>query len=1466
MKHRRSVTINWLGSVLGLLFLLVQPWEARGQRLLADRELECSATINYGATLGLQPNSDIPIFFASFSILTHSTKVNLSRWALGWRFTAGERINEAKDVYGIGGDSPYNVTVLNQSPPYGAIAYMNSTLMSSLDEKMINFVGRKGPKEVESRAPFRIGPPEKVYLNNNFCKMIRREVNDSQGPTIAAEAQPILPTTPRTLEVQYTPIEYLDENGVNPLFAASFTQFYLRLTSRAPSRSIPLDKINIQYWFNGPDDRLTSGNYPDEGPMAKFKLYCNDVTPEIGCDNLIWNFTEGLGNVKGAQYVLNLSFKRDVGFLLPDDRTDPIIESLLARSNNTAFFDVEMIVSIEPRRYFTQINQTLDYSYMDTPKQPNRTTNATARVVLRKKEPNPRVPVFVNGILSWGSPPRAGEQLNMSNPSQGGLPHGSYCQTGVEGGLMCGVSVVYCCQNNPYRDVAEVDWEAQLNTFTQDPGGRSTAVGAIGPSGQTQKKKEPNNLPIIVGVVVSAAVVGLGLAGFFVMRSRWRGGRRGAPGVPLSTIVGRFLRRGGHDDGGDSDGGGEFAQIMSFVPSMMGGKARRNLTLEEQDLLERTPLLDPIAQQGTKFQTMPVTTFMSTLDCEWQTTEKPKIVQRKHETWTGRIHESWELIPSYLSQLERRRTVGLPPSYQCLPPPFPPALSMSNTSCIALDVDYKTEIEPFLGQLLGRGGYGSVYEAEWRGQKVAVKLLSVDTQQDVYEAFMKEVELSSRFRHCDRVVRLLGASFSDRLHVGLIMELVEGGNLAERIYAPNKRRLDYLEILQIGYDIACGLAYLHPCVIHRDLKPQNVLLDRHGRAKIADFGISRFKDPHRSYLSVTHQGGTPNYMAPELFNGTRVDDKCDVYSLGCILYECVARKSPFSEMASHKSYNILYKIIVAVAINGLRPDIPDDCPPTLREIIQMCWMENPKERPGCAELAERFDRLIQDEVRVRTQRAGYKWRLKRNASAGQLSVGSVSFGGSCEEEVHNEIGSGGHHSRACSLGRVDQIEETEEEGILESNALVSGGTSSVGGVDRDPLGSKGRLDLSKSAMALLARLQDGYLKDRQSQGGDHPENRVSSWVSDPFPDRRTPENHQGKVTPPARSMSSAEADAKNDVVIQIVDGAPACAPPKRTVSAPTYSTSAVQPERPDRNNTTFTFYEGQHSDLIRTTTPTINCMADEINQDLAPASSLGTSIEGPAGCWGLSIDIGGLSSPQDSSGSSKHFSASPNLQSSLKLNWSGVSRLDSSTSTTDRPKRSTLPTDSPRDGRIIELDVSPTSSMRFNGYRENSMQGSSPQQASAPGMRMNGLVSPFTQVANAVLEGPDESGSASTEDFSRSRNSSFFSMQTLDVADLPDPFLGSDSSRSFQSPVEAPAQDGQGLSHVARSPPVERPALIHKHQRQERPSGNFSSIAGITSFSFDLDSMGSQEDTSEFWESGRLPPPTPAPNEGRKKP
>lgn len=113
----------------------------------------------------------------------------------------------------------------------------------------------------------------------------------------------------------------------------------------------------------------------------------------------------------------------------------------------------------------------------------------------------------------------------------------------------------------------------------------------------------------------------------------------------------------------------------------------------------------------------------------------------------------------------------------------------------------------------------------------------------------------------------------DKANVCLIMELAKGGNLHQRINDNTNGPLSHIQILQLAHDVAQGLAYLHPLVIHRDLKPSNILLDEKGHAKIADFGISRVKDPSKTCLTVTNNNGTPMYMAPEQFNGTRVDEK-----------------------------------------------------------------------------------------------------------------------------------------------------------------------------------------------------------------------------------------------------------------------------------------------------------------------------------------------------------------------------------------------------------------------------------------------------------------------------------------------------------------------------------------------------------------------------------------------------------------
>jgi serine/threonine-protein kinase len=98
-------------------------------------------------------------------------------------------------------------------------------------------------------------------------------------------------------------------------------------------------------------------------------------------------------------------------------------------------------------------------------------------------------------------------------------------------------------------------------------------------------------------------------------------------------------------------------------------------------------------------------------------------------------------------------------------------------------------------------------------------------------------------------------------------------------------------------------------------------------------------------------------MAPELFNGTRVDERCDVYSLGCILYEALARRPPFADLTGGSTAG-LFKIIVAVAINGQRPRLPPDFPPPLRAVVERCWQQDPRSRPSALDLVDAFDELI----------------------------------------------------------------------------------------------------------------------------------------------------------------------------------------------------------------------------------------------------------------------------------------------------------------------------------------------------------------------------------------------------------------------------------------------------------------------------------------------------------------------------
>ncbi len=182
------------------------------------------------------------------------------------------------------------------------------------------------------------------------------------------------------------------------------------------------------------------------------------------------------------------------------------------------------------------------------------------------------------------------------------------------------------------------------------------------------------------------------------------------------------------------------------------------------------------------------------------------------------------------------------------------------------------------------------------GRDVAVKLIRLEQfvepamLEDAKQRFHREAQVAARLRHpsivtTHDIVRRPALSF-------IVMELVEGRTLQSLLQERGRLPLD--EAIALLAQIAAALDYAHKSqVIHRDIKPANIMIEPGGQAKVMDFGIAKLE----SGANLTSTGsimGTPNYMSPEQARGERVDGRSDLFALGCVLYECLTGRKPFS--------------------------------------------------------------------------------------------------------------------------------------------------------------------------------------------------------------------------------------------------------------------------------------------------------------------------------------------------------------------------------------------------------------------------------------------------------------------------------------------------------------------------------------------------------------------------------------------
>jgi serine/threonine-protein kinase len=228
---------------------------------------------------------------------------------------------------------------------------------------------------------------------------------------------------------------------------------------------------------------------------------------------------------------------------------------------------------------------------------------------------------------------------------------------------------------------------------------------------------------------------------------------------------------------------------------------------------------------------------------------------------------------------------------------------------------------------------------------VALKLLAENLGGDesVHRRFVREARLAARLSH-PNVVSVFDAG-DDGGRPYIVMEYVDGENLAELL--ANRGRIPPDEARGLALQAAQGLAHAHAArLVHRDVKPQNLILRRDGTLKIADFGIARAAEA----TALTQAGtvlGTAAYLSPEQALGEEVTPATDVYSLGVVLYELLTGRTPFQVETLD---DLAQRPVMEVApVRELVPGVPRD----LEDVVMHCLARNPEYRPrDGAQLAE----------------------------------------------------------------------------------------------------------------------------------------------------------------------------------------------------------------------------------------------------------------------------------------------------------------------------------------------------------------------------------------------------------------------------------------------------------------------------------------------------------------------------------
>ncbi|XVF26089.1 hypothetical protein REPUB_Repub13aG0269900 [Reevesia pubescens] len=257
---------------------------------------------------------------------------------------------------------------------------------------------------------------------------------------------------------------------------------------------------------------------------------------------------------------------------------------------------------------------------------------------------------------------------------------------------------------------------------------------------------------------------------------------------------------------------------------------------------------------------------------------------------------------------------------------------------------------------IGQGGFGTVYLAELRGEKAAIKKMDMQASKE----FLAELKVLTHVHHLN-LVRLIGYCVEGSLF--LVYEFIENGNLSQHLRHRERDPLPWSARVQIALDSARGLEYIHehtvPLYIHRDIKSANILIDKNFGAKVADFGLTKLTEFGNTSLQ-TRLVGTFGYMPPEYAQYGDVSAKVDVYAFGVVLYELISAREAVvktnEEVTESTGLVALFEDVLnqsdpredlqKLVDPGLGDNYSFDAVCKMVRLAKACTQENPQLRPS----------------------------------------------------------------------------------------------------------------------------------------------------------------------------------------------------------------------------------------------------------------------------------------------------------------------------------------------------------------------------------------------------------------------------------------------------------------------------------------------------------------------------------------